>query len=254
MGGMMMLMVAIVRVRMRMADEASLLVLVRRGLGHLVVVAGPGGRDECLVGGVLGIDVSVLVLVDLVELLATGHGEATGLSGHFVGRKDGEGRLIFSGRKDDAAGITRLGRSIGRRDATTSGKGLGNDQIDLVGMTGRGDAQTPNADVLAVILGLTGGTGQVGRFVDLDGPFVVVVFVVEALADAPGLAVDSSWKTAVGLVVGGDQGGRGDRQKGHGKSGSALKGCELHAVVGIVVIVSVCLCDVKDFKSGLDLY
>ena len=232
---MMMVVVAIVRVRMRMADEASLLLLIRRGLGHLVVVAGPGGWDECCVGGVLGIDVPVLFLVDLVELLSVGHGEATGLSGHFVGRKDCEGWLILGGRKDDATGIARPRRSIGRGDATTSGKGLGNDQIDLVGMTERGDAQTSNADVLAVILGLTGGTGQVGRFVDLDGPFVVVVFVVEALADAPGLAVASGWKTAVGLVVSGDQGGGGgDRQKGHGESGSALKGGEPHDfVVGV---------------------
>ena len=185
-----------------MAQETAPLLFILGGMTGALVVASPSRWGELIFSGIRGIDILVLPLVDLEVLLPVGHGEATGLSSHFVGRKDCEGWLVLGGRQDDAAGIARLRRSIGRGDATAGGKGLGNDQIDLVGMTGGGDAQPTNANVLAVVLGLTGSTGQVGRFVNLDG-----AFVVEALTDASSIAIASGRKTAVGLVVSEDGSG-----------------------------------------------
>ena len=216
----------------RVAEEAAYLALCRvlvlrhlvlRHLCHLVVVAGPCRRSELLVGGINGIDVPVDLLVDLEELLSVGQGEAAGLSGHLVGRQDGEGRLVLGGRQDDATGIARSGRSIGRSDPTTRGKGVGNDQVDLVGMADRGDAQTADADVALLALGLLGGACHVGRFAKLDG-----LFVVEAFVSALGFA-GFAGKTAVGLVISEDDGGGGGRQKSH------EDGEELHDVVAAVV-------------------
>ena len=221
----------------RVAEEAAYLALCRvlvlrhlvlRHLCHLVVVAGPCRRSELLVGGINGIDVPVDLLVDLEELLSVGQGEAAGLSGHLVGRQDGEGRLVLGGRQDDATGIARPGRSIGRGDPTTRGKGVGNDQVDLVGMADRGDAQTADADVALLALGLLGGACHVGRFAKLDG-----LFVVEAFVSALGFA-GLAGKTAVGLVISEDDGGGGGgRQKSH------EDGEELHDVVAAVVATSI---------------
>mmetsp|Transcript_27683 Transcript_27683/g.79899 ORF Transcript_27683/g.79899 Transcript_27683/m.79899 type:complete len:286 (+) Transcript_27683:1702-2559(+) len=219
-------MIMFVMVIMRMAEKtAPLLLVLGRVAGNLVLTS-PGGRDERLVGGILGIDVLVLLLLDPEVLLVAGHGEAACFAGRFVGRKDGEGRLVGRRRQDDPAGIARLRRPVGGRDAAVGGEGVGHDEIDLVGMTGRGDAQAADADVLLVVLGLLGGAGEVGRLIDRDGPLVVVV---EALSDALGLAVASGGETAG--VVAAFVGIRRYGQKSDGQSGGAPERDELHDVV-----------------------
>jgi len=119
-------------VRMRMTEQTAPLSLILRGKAGTVVVTGPRGLDELRVGGVLDVDVLVLLLLDREELLAAGHGVTGRFTGCLVGRKDGEGRLLEGGRQNDAAGVAWLGRSIGAGDATSGGEGGGNDQIDLV--------------------------------------------------------------------------------------------------------------------------
>ena len=155
-------------VRMRMTEQTAPLFLILRGMAGTLVVTAPRGRVENRIGGVLDVDVPVLLLLDCEELLAAGHGVTGRFTGLFVGRKDGERRLFEGGRQNDAAGVAWLGRSIGAGDAASGGEGGGNDQIDLVGMTGRRDTKTAEDDVRLAVLGLSGGSGDVGGPVDRD--------------------------------------------------------------------------------------
>ena len=156
-----------------MTEQTAPLSLILRGMTGTVVVAGPRGRVELRVGGVLDVDVPVLLLVDLV-VLAAGHGETLRVPRRLVGRKDGEGRLPEGGRQNDAAGAARPSRPIGAGDETSGGEGGGHVQIDLVGLAGGRDAKAADADAGLVVLGLFGGPGDVGGPVDRDtGPAVV---------------------------------------------------------------------------------
>jgi len=209
---------AIVIVRMRMTEQTAPLFLILRGMPSNFVLTAPSGRNERLVGGLIDVDVPVLLLVDPEELLAAGHGVTSRFTGRLVGRKDGEGRLLRGRRQNNAAGVARLGRPIGAGDTTAGGEGGGHDQIELVGMTGRGDSKAAKKDVLLVDLGLSGGAGDVGVPVDPERLAVVVA----TLAVALGPAIASRRKTAAIVVVGGISGNGGgyemkDEEEGGGR-------------------------------------
>jgi len=185
-------------VTVRMTEQTAPLFLILRGMAGTFVLTAPSGRDERLVGGLLDVDVPVLLLIDLEELLAAGHGVTSRFTGCLVGRKDGEGRLVCGGRQNDAAGVAWLGRPIGAGDATAGGEGGGHHQIELIGMVGWRDAKAAEEDVLLVVLGLSGGAGDVGVPVDPEGLAVIVATLAVALGPVTGRLLFGRyrWSTA----------------------------------------------------------